>query len=139
MVAIIAIVVIALIIYMISKEKKKPNIIVEEENPVCLSDSELSRLAVFYKGKLLSSGEVINIPYNEFVEFYVEGYSLKNKCVSISGIKIKWGRSCSCTHWQFETGLTNKVRTNNKSLNIKRNVWVKYSNGVTFGWKVEVV
>ena len=139
MIAIIAIVVIVLIIYMISKKKKKPVVVVEdEEEEVCVPDSELTGFVVYHKGIPLSKGEVVEIPYNKYEKFCVEGRNLENKCVAIEGSKVNWGKSCGCTHWEAETELCNSVRTNNKSLNIKRNVWVKYSNGVSFGWKVEV-
>ena len=129
---------VALIMWIILKPKKenvKPDEEIEEET--C---EELKKLAVYYNGKALSSREIVKIGNNVKVEFRVAGYDITGtKDACIKGEDVFWGKSCPCTFWEDLDGLTNKVWTNNQTLNTPRNVWVKHKTGLIFNWRVEVV
>ena len=102
--------------------------------------AELAQLGVIYNGRYLVKGEVIEIPYNTKVLFKVQGLDVTgtlDACIDCE--EISWGASCPCTHWGIADGTTNMVWTNNSTLNIQRNVYVKYYNGITFSWRVEVI
>jgi len=140
-----AAIVIGILLFLVLRpKKKKPDgdcvdgvcTPVEESKPC----EELRNLAVLYKGRYLVRDEVIQVSYNTLVQFEVKGFDITGtKEACIEGSQVIWNKSCPCTYWSYPTGLINYVRVNNKALNKKRNVWVKHSNGVTFGWRVEVV
>ena len=121
------------------KENVKPDEEIQEEieEEPC---AELKKLAVLYKGKYLASGEVVEVPYNIPVTFEVQGFDITGtKAACINGNQVMWLKSCPVTHWANPTGLVNNVLVNNNTKNTPRDVWVKYSNGVSFAWKVMVV
>ena len=102
--------------------------------------AELWQLKIIYDGRYLVSNEVIEIPYNTKVMFTVQGFDVTDTLdACIDGSQVTWGASCPCTHWGIADGTTNMVWTNNSTLNIQRNVYVKYYNGITFSWRVEVI
>ena len=121
----------------LKKEEKPKPVIVEDE--LC-EEAELKKLAVIYEGRFLAQDEVIEVPYNEKVSFKAKGFDISGtKEICISGNQAIWLKSCPCVHWEFDSGIINSVWVNNKTKNIARNVWIKYSNGVTFKWKIMVV
>lgn len=135
-IVIIGIVIIVLVFATKGKKEECPECEVPEEEPC----AELKKLAVYYNGKALNQSEVVKVPYNTKVEFKAVGLDITGtKDACINGSDIVWDKSCSCTYWETPTGVVNKVRVNNKTLNTKREVWIKHKNGVTFAWKVEVV
>ena len=102
--------------------------------------ADLAKLQVIYEGRYLVSGEVIEIPNNTKVLFEVQGFDITGTLdACIDGSQISWENSCPVTHWDTPVGNTNMVWTNNSTLNIQRNVWVRHSSGISFGWKVEVI
>ena len=97
-------------------------------------------MVVYYNGKALTNLEVVEVPYNINVEFRAAGFDVtgtKESC--IDGNDITWDRSCPCTYWENPNGLVNRVRVNNKMLNVQRRVWIKHKTGISFTWKVEVI
>jgi hypothetical protein len=141
MLIIAAIVIIALCLVMFLKGGK------EEECIDCKPDevkpepcAELKKLNVLYAGRFLAFGEIVEVPYNQSVSFEVKGFDVTGtKEACINGSEIMWLKSCECTHWEYPDGLTNSVLVNNQTKNMAREVWVRYSNGLGFSWKVKVV
>jgi len=114
-----------------------PEPIIEPEPIPC---AELAQLGVIYDGRYLVSGEVVEIPYNEKVMFEVKGLDITGTLdACLDGGEISWGNSCPCTHWGIPVGVSNAVYVNNSTLNFPRDVWVHHFNGLSFGWKIEVV
>jgi len=110
-----------------------------EPIPEPIPCAELAQLGVIYDGRYLVKGEVIEIPYNTKVMFRVQGLDVTGTLdACLDGGEISWNASCPCTHWGIPVGLSNKVWTNNSTLNMQRNVWVHHVGGQSFGWKVEV-
>lgn len=139
---IISLVIAAIILWILLKPKKKEEVCDNcepDEEELC-EEIELKKLAVIYQGKYLTSQEIVKIPYNTSVTFTVEGFDITGtKEVCIQGNQIMWLKSCPSVHWINNDGRINSVYISNKTKNIAREVWVKYSNGITFSWKVEVV
>jgi hypothetical protein len=134
---IIGILVIFFILYNLGKKEKKVVKPTPEPEPEpCV---ELKKLSVIYNGRFLTSGEVVKIPYNVKVAFTAKGFDITGtKEACLEGKDLLWDKSCPCTYWDSVNGLTNSVRTNNKTKNVARNVWVK-CNGISFNWKVMVI
>jgi hypothetical protein len=140
---IIGIVAIVFVLVMLLKGDKKevcdtcePVEPVNPEKPCVV----LKKLFVLYKGRFLVSGEVVEVPYNQNIKFEVKGFDITGtKEACINGSEVMWLKSCEPVQWEYPDGLTNNVLVNNKTVNVARNVWVKYSNGITFSWKVKVV
>ena len=131
-----------IVLWLILKPKKE-NIVLDEEvqeeddEKPCV---ELRKLAVLYKGKYLVNQEIVKVPYNTSVVFEVQGFDITGtKEACIDGNQVIWLKSCPCTHWTNPSGLVNSVLVDNNTKNLAREVRVKYSNGVAFAWKVEVV
>lgn len=139
MLIIAAIIIIALCLVMFLKGGKEE--ICDTCKPVIEEPcAVLKKLYVLYEGRFLASGEVVKVPYNKSVKFAVKGFDITGtKEACINGSEVMWLKSCGCTHWEYSDGLTNSVLVNSQVKNIARNVWVKYTNGVTFVWKVMVV
>ena len=135
---IIAVVVIVALILLFSKGKKKEECTnCDEPEETC---TELKKLVVYYNGKALTNLEVVEVPYNTNVEFRVAGFDITGtKDACINDADVTWDKSCPVTYWENLTGLINRVRVNNKALNVQRDVWVKHKSGITFVWKVEVI
>ena len=110
-----------------------------EPTPEPITCAELAQLQVVYDGRYLVSGEVVQIPYNKKVMFTVKGLDITGTLdACLDGGEISWGNSCPCTYWDIPVGNTNMVWVNNSTLNFPRNVWVRHSGGLSFGWKIEV-
>jgi len=115
--------------------KKKPNIINETTEEEILLQVEPRKLKVFCKScgdTELKSGEIIPITGVGF--FSVKGYTLKGEEVRLNSNELSWGSSCSCVKFTSTEGLDNCLSC---SLGDKRDVWIKYSNGITFGWRID--
>ena len=114
-----------------------PEPVIEPEPIPC---AELAQFQVSCNGIVLESGEVVLIPYNEKVMFTVQGFDITGTLdACLNGSEITWGASCPCTHWGIPVGVTNMVYVNNSTLNFPRNVWVRHSSGISFGWRIEVI
>ena len=114
--------------------KKKPNIINETAVEEILLQVEPKKLKVFCKScgnKELKSGETI--PITGVGCFYVKGYTLKGEEVRLQGSSLSWASSCAVVKFASPTGLENCISCSSGSL---RNIWVKYTGGVTFSWKI---
>ncbi len=115
--------------------KKKPNIINETTVEEILLQVEPKKLKVFCKScgdTELKSGETI--PITGVGCFSVKGYTLKGEEVRLNSNELSWGSSCSCVKFTSTGGIDNCLSC---SLGSLRNVWVKYSNGITFSWKID--
>lgn len=138
MVAVYIIIAIALlfIISISKKSKKKPSGAEDKDSQPEISDKELTTLKVYCCGGLeLLRGEN-TIVTSEEATYEVKGFNLKGKEVRLNPGKVIWKCSCKVVKFQSEFGLMNIISCSIKG-NPKRNVWVKYSNGVTFTWKIQ--
>jgi hypothetical protein len=126
-IAIIAVIILALII----KNNSKPKPIIEEDNyqPV-YDDEDLAYLKVFYKHNEITKRQVIQV-YDTYACFKVEGYNLQGHRKVLYPEKMFWKCPCSVVHFENNTGLENCISCKTKG-DYKRNIAIKYQNGVTF-------
>lgn len=140
MLFIIGVVAIAFVLVMLLKGNKKEEVCDTCEPKEEIPCAVLKKLQVLYAGRFLTSGEVVEVPYNKNVGFEAKGFDITGtKEACINGSEVMWLKSCECTHWEYPDGLTNNVLVNSQAKNVARNVWIKYTNGITFSWKVKVV
>jgi len=133
---IIVLVILAIILYSLLKNKKEEEEIEDEEELILSLFEELKKLKVYYNGKEIQEGSILKINNIEQGCFLVKGYNVKGEELALSGLDLSWHASCQVVHWQRETGLSNCVTCNCSGI---RSVWVKYTNGVSFRWKIEFV
>lgn len=127
--------VVLVLIFVKMANKNKPNIINETAEEGILLMVEPKILKVFCEtcgNKEVKSGETIPIKGSGC--FYVKGYTLKGEEVRLNGYQLSWDSSCGCVQFAEEKALKNCISC---SLGSLRNIWVKYSNGVTFSWKID--
>ena len=123
------------VIFVKTANKAKPNIINEIAEEEILLQVEPKKLKVFCKScgnTELKSGETI--PITGVGCFYVKGYTLKGEEVRLNGYQLSWASSCAVVKFASPTGLENCISCSSGSL---RNLWVKYTGGVTFSWKID--
>ena len=128
--------VVLVLIFVKMANKKKPNIINETAVEEILLTVEPKKLKVFCEtcgNAEVKSGETIPIKGSGC--FYVKGYTLKGEEVRLEGDKLSWACSCSCVHFGSVIGKDNCISCTNKT-DVNRVIWIKYSNGVTFTWKI---
>jgi len=135
----VAVIVIGILVLVFATKGEKeecPECEEPEEEPC----AELKKLAILYKGKYLVSQEVVEVSYNTPVVFEVQGFDVTGtKEACIDGNQVMWLKGCDVVHWTNSNGLVNSVLVNDNTKDTPREVWVKYSNGLTFIWKVKVV
>ena len=127
--------VVLVLIFVKMANKKKPNIINETVEEEILLQVEPKKLKVFCEtcgNAEVKSGETIPIKGSGC--FYVKGYTLKGEEVRLNGYQMSWDSSCGCVKFAEEKALKNCISC---SLGLIRSVWIKYSNGVTFNWKID--
>ena len=127
--------VVLVLIFVKMANKKKPNIINETAVEEILLTVEPKKLKVFCEtcgNSEVKSGETIPILGSGC--FFVKGYTLKGEEVRLNGYQLSWDSSCGCVKFAEEKGPKNCLSC---SLGNLRNVWVKYSNGVTLSWKID--
>lgn len=134
MVAVI-IILVGIALFLIFRKKKKPVVDIETEEEMG-SDADLTRLQVYCCGGIeLERGKVIIVTEEE-TSYEVKGFDIKGKEVLLKSNKITWKASCPCVKFMKETGLANVISCSIKG-ELRRNVSVKYTNGVTFSWKIK--
>jgi len=132
---VLIIIVVGVLVKMV-KKKVKTNIIDETIEEDILLAVEPKNLKVFCStcgNTEVKSGEVLSIKDSGC--FSVKGYTLKGEEVRLNGNQLSWQSSCQVVKFQSVTGTTNCISCTNKT-DSKRDVWVKYSNWVTFAWKI---
>ncbi|HDK27398.1 MAG TPA: hypothetical protein ENG48_09995 [Candidatus Atribacteria bacterium] len=118
------------------KEKKTEEDSQEKPKEELGKDTDLRMLQVYYNGgERVKKGKTIKTEEDE-ITFEVKGYDFEEKEVRLNPNKITWGKSCGCVKWEKEKGLINTAYCKNKGKQ-ERNVWVKYTNGITFPWKIQ--
>ena len=136
---IIIIVIVFLFIISISKKpKRKPSGAEDTECVDCKPlgiDADLKKLYVYIKGIKIKQNETM-ITTKKETGFTVKGFNTKGNEVELQPGELTWGKSCPVVKWKNKTGLENTVTCSYQG-KPKRNVWVKYKNGVTFGWKIQ--
>jgi len=141
MIAIIAVIIIAILaIYSISNKSKgkqeegeKPE--VTEIKPT-VKDKKLTNLKVYCCGGLELKRGQATIVTNEEATYEVKGFNIKGEELILEPNQVTWGKSCPVVKLRSETGLINIISCSNKG-KLNRNVWVRYSNGVGFGWTIQ--
>lgn len=131
----VIIILIVIAFFLIFRKKKKPEPIIETEEEM-RSDIDLTRLQVYCCGGVeINRGETI-IVIDEESSYEVRGFDIEGKEVLLKSNKVTWKCSCPCVKFMKETGLANVISCSIKG-ELKRNVSVKYTNGVTFSWRIQ--
>jgi hypothetical protein len=132
---IIIILAVLLTLYGINVNKKKEKETVGEAE-VLLSDIELKHLKVYCStcgDTEVKAGSTIKAIENKGC-FSVKGFNAEGKETVLLASKVSWNSSCQVCKWENDIGIRNCVSCNNGLI---RSVWIKYSNGVTFNWKID--
>jgi len=115
----------------VKKEKEK-----EEETEPLVSDVELKQLKVYCHtcgDTEVKSESTIKAIENK-VCFLVKGFNAEGKETLLLASKVSWHSSCAVCKWESDIGITNCVNCTAGNI---RNVWVRYTNGVTLSWKID--
>lgn len=134
--------ILALVVIVKFKKKAKPVEVIEETEEELGSDEDLADLKVYYCDEdacdiELEKKQVMTTKSKETC-FEVKGFDIKGNKVALKPNNLTWGASCGCSKWGSETGDTNCITCSIRG-DSKRNVWVKYKNGVTFTWKIQFI
>jgi hypothetical protein len=127
---IVIILVIFFILYNLKGKKEK-----EKEAEPLISDVELKQLKVYCHtcgDTEVKSGSTIKAIENKGC-FSVKGFNAEGKETVLLASKVSWNSSCACCKWESNIGIENCISCTSGLI---RNVWVKYSNGVTLSWKI---
>ena len=119
--------------YLIFKKKKVA--IINKIKDDLLEDTELKRLKVFCDScgnAEIKSGSII--PIKKSGCFSVKGYSLEGKEVKLNFSQLSWSSPCGCVNFANKTALDNCISC---SLGKVRGISVKYTNGVSFNWRID--
>jgi len=128
----IGVVLILVVISIMKKEEKKPEI-VEDYQPE-YDDQDLAYLKVFYKYNEIQPRQEITT-YETFSCFKVEGYNLKGYRKVLYPEKMTWSCACGCVKFESQTGLENCISCKTKG-DYKRNISIKYQNSVNFSFRL---
>jgi hypothetical protein len=132
---IIVILAVLITLYGINVNKKKGKEVIGEAE-VLISDVELKHLKVYCStcgDTEVKAGSTIKAIENKGC-FSVKGFNAEGKETILLASKVSWKSSCKTVYWESNIGLTNCVSCSGGQC---RNVWVKYSNGVTLSWKID--
>lgn len=139
---IIVLILLAAVLFFKFKKKIKPVEVIDEPDEDLGSDEDLANLEVYYCDENacdleLEKRQVITTKTKETC-FEVKGFDIKGNEVALKPNNLTWGASCGCVKFGSETGDTNCITCSIRG-NLKRNIWVKYKNGVTFTWKIQFI
>ena len=115
--------------------KKKKAVIINEIKDDRAEDTELKYLKVYCEScenAEIKSGSVI--PIKKSGCFSVKGYSLEGKEVKLNFSQLSWSSPCGCVNFANKTALDNCISC---SLGKVRGISVKYTNGVSFNWRID--
>ena len=133
-VIIIGILVLILLIKMSGGKPEEEDSISIDSEPI-ISDEELTHLKAYCcGGKEIERGAIEAVKGN--VTYEIKGFNIKGEEIKLNPDKISWQCSCQVVKFEHETGIINTISCANKG-DYKRNIWVKYKNGVTFSWKIQ--
>lgn len=132
---IIILIVLAAVLFLKFRKKNKPVEIIDEPKEELGSDENLAILKAYHLDKEIKKGQIIVTEDKEPL-FKARGFDIKEKEVELKPGDLTWGKSCPCVKFTSETGDMNFITCSSRG-SLKRNVWVKYKNGVTFAWKIQ--